>query len=142
MQNKNSFYIYEYIYIYNIYIYIVSISTVHTACNRDSHHETPSSQIFYQACIVPHYPPPLFLILILKGMELGQGCGSGLIVSGSTKFDEFGSRSIKTSKLISKHRLKVKKKLLIFKSEPYTLEISSHQENVGDDVLRFRLEKI
>ena len=41
----------------------------------------------------------------------------------------------KIPKLISKHLIKVKKK------KNQVLEISSHQENVGDDdVLRFRLE--
>ena len=96
------------------------------------------------ALIINLFPWPWFI-----SYTHDQKCGSGLIVSRSRwkKYKiwwiwiriQSGSRSIKSS-LISKHLLKVKKKS-IFKSKPKTLEISSHEENVGDVVLRFRLEK-
>ena len=63
------------------------------------------------------------------------------LMNSDTDLDPVRILVNKITDLISKNLFKVKK-LLIFKSEPKPyIEISFHQENVGDDVPRFRLEK-
>ena len=61
----------------------------------------------------------IIVYILVATVKIIQCWGSGLIVFGSSKFDEYGSgsRSIK-HQIDFKTSFKSKKKLIIFKSEP------------------------